>query len=67
MHPVKKIQFEIATIHDMAYNPHVDKYLKVLEDLIKDGYILVFYMDGEVSTTIRDLKHFSNFKKSFNL
>lgn len=57
----------INTIEDLYYSPKLNPYLDCLESLITNGHHLVIYRigDNEPYTTIKDLSHFNNFKKSF--
>lgn len=68
MNPQKDIRFSIDTIENMMFNhKHIQVYFEFLENLVKDGFELSFYRIGseECLTTIRDLNHLNNFRRSF--
>ncbi len=62
-----EISCMINTIEDMLWNPLINDYLDSLESFIEDGHVLVFYRKGsdDKLTTIKDVDHFNNFKRTF--
>lgn len=63
--PKQEIRFSIVTIEDMVFNERIYDFFNLLTTLINDGYWLSFYRHDEKLTTIKDVQHLENFKRSF--
>lgn len=65
--PNKEVSFVIDTIEDLRWNSNINAFFSYLETLLISGFDLVFYRVGndERLTTIQDIDHFKNFKRSF--
>ncbi|WP_126247755.1 hypothetical protein [Chitinophaga rhizosphaerae] len=64
--PEREVSFLIDTIENLLYNKHKNDHLKFLETLVNDGFSITFYRigDDEPLTTINDIEHFENFKRT---
>jgi hypothetical protein len=69
MKPQKEIKLCLETIEDLADNKLSKDYFLFLQNLLKEGHSHGFYRikDLDKITTVTDLNHLGNFRKSFKL
>jgi len=67
----KDIMLAMDTFNDLGYNDIADDFFSYLKKLIQRGHTLsIYWIDSpnkKALTTIRDLNHLENFKKSLGL